>query len=100
MTGSDWEILGVIAAGLGLVAFPVAVDAYRRFRTPRSLVCPRTGGLAGVRIDAVSAAFGSAFDRLPLRVADCSLWPTNRGCGQECLGRVRAEETGQPRTAR
>jgi len=100
MTGSDWEILGVIVAGLLLVVVPVAVDAYRRFRKPRSLFCPRTEGPAGVRVDAVSAAIGSAFDRLPMKVAACSLWPENRGCRQECLARVRAEEIGEPQTAR
>lgn len=100
MTGSDWEILGVITAGLLLVVVPVAVDAYRRFRAPRSLVCPRTGGPAGVRVDALSLAIGSAFDRVPLKVASCSLWPENRGCGQECLGRVRAEELGATPAAR
>ena len=100
MTGSDWEILGIIVAGLALVVAPVTIDAYRRFRTARSLVCPKTGLLAGVRVDPLSAAFGSALDRAPSRVADCSLWPANRGCGQECLGQVRAEETGAARAAR
>lgn len=94
MNGSAWEIVGVVGAGLLLVALPVAVGAYRRFRGARSLLCPRTGGPAGVRVDALSIAIGSAFDRLPLRVAECSLWPENRGCGQECLGRVRADELG------
>jgi hypothetical protein len=100
MTGSDWEILGVIAAGLALVVVPVTVDAYRRYRTPRSLLCPKTGLLAGVRVDPLSAALGSAFDRLPSRVGDCSLWPANRGCGQECLDRVRAGENAAPDAAR
>jgi hypothetical protein len=89
MTGSDREILGVIAAGLLLVVLPVAAGTYRRFRAARSLVCPRTGGVAGVRVDAVAAAVGSAFDRRFLRVASCSLWPKNRGCGRECVAAFR-----------
>lgn len=91
MTGSDWEIVGVVAAGLGLVAVPVAYDAWRRFRTARSVVCPGTGGVAGVRIHAVAAAVGAAFDRLPLKVASCSHWPERKGCGQECVDAFRAE---------
>ena len=89
MSGSDWEILGVVSAGLVLVVLPVTVGTYRRLKAARSVVCPRTSRVAGVKVDAVAAAVGSAFDRLPLRVTSCSLWPEKRGCGQECVGAFR-----------
>jgi len=89
MSGSEWEILGVVSAGLVLVVLPVTVGTYRRLKAARSVVCPRTARVAGVKVDAVAAAVGSAFDRLPLRVTSCSLWPEKRGCGQECVGAFR-----------
>ncbi len=91
MTGADWEILGVVAAGLGIVVLPVAIGTYRRFRAARSVACPASGAIAGVRVDAFSAAIGSAFDRLPLKVASCSLWPAKKGCGEECVAAFREE---------
>jgi hypothetical protein len=86
-------IFAVVAAGLGIVVLPVVMGAYRRLRRPRSVVCPQTASIAGIRLNAIGAAAGAAFDRLPLKVASCTLWPEREGCGQDCLGEVVREES-------
>ena len=93
MQGSEWVIVAVVIAGLGIVVLPVVLGAYRKLRSPRSVVCPQTRGIAGVRLDAIGAAAGAAFDRLPLKIASCTLWPDREGCGQGCLGEIAREES-------
>ncbi|HSD50703.1 MAG TPA: hypothetical protein VLG48_04790 [Candidatus Methylomirabilis sp.] len=78
-------ILAVGALGLLYVLMPLMADTFRRFRGPRMLTCPDTGGKAEVGIDASRAALTSAFGQPTLRVKSCSLWPEKEQCRQECL---------------
>jgi hypothetical protein len=93
MRGPEWVIFAVVAAGLGIVVLPVVIGAYRRLRAPRSVVCPQTGGIAGVGLDAIRAAAGAAFDRLPLKISSCTLWPERESCGRACLSDIALEES-------
>lgn len=38
-----------------------------------------------VGVDAYEAGVAAAFGGSSLRVRECSLWPENSGCGEECL---------------
>jgi len=92
-----WVVLvAILAVGLLYVLMPVAADTFRRFRTPRRLSCPETGGTAEVGIDASHAALTSAFGRPLLRVQRCSLWPERERCRQDCLSIAQAESGGAP----
>ncbi len=78
-------ILAVVALGLLYVLMPLMADTFRRFRGPRVLTCPDTGGKAEVGIDASRAALTSAFGLPSLQVKSCSLWPEKEQCKQDCL---------------
>lgn len=82
-----WTILAaIVAIAVVYVLVPVFLHTFLRFRVPKRLPCPVTGGRADVRVDASRAAFTDALAGHPrLRVGNCSLWPAQRGCGQGCL---------------
>ncbi len=81
-----WIVLvAVLAVALLYVLMPLVADTFRRFRRPKVLTCPETGGKAEVGIDASRAALTSAFGQPFLRAKSCSLWPEKEQCKQECL---------------
>jgi hypothetical protein len=81
-----WIVLvAIVAVALLYVLAPLVADTFRRFRSPRLLSCPQTGGRAEVGIDASRAALTSAFGQPLLRVKSCSLWPEKERCKQNCL---------------
>ncbi|MBI3025439.1 MAG: hypothetical protein HYY66_07180 [Candidatus Tectomicrobia bacterium] len=90
----DWIVPGII---FSLAAFaiyypqlPFAVAVYRRFRRPRVLTCPATGGKVLVQLDAVRAARAAIFSGSPrLRVKGCARWWNGeQDCKRACLGQV------------
>ncbi len=97
----DWGLViaAVTAAGLLLVVLPVVVTTFQRFRAQRSVACPDGGRVAGIQVDPLKVALGAAFDRLPLRVRSCTLWPEKSGCRQGCLRRVEEAELRPSRPA-
>lgn len=81
-----WVVLvAILAVGLLYVLMPLTADTFRRFRRPRTLRCPETGGKVEVGIDASHAALASAFGRPLPRVQRCSLWPERERCKQDRL---------------
>ena len=78
-------VVAILAVALLYVLTPLVADTFRRFRSPRLLSCPETGGRANVGVDASRAALTSAFGRPLLRVKSCSLWPEKEQCKQDCL---------------
>ena len=78
-------LLAVVGVGFLYVLMPLAADTFRRFRSPRMLSCPETGGRAEVGIDASRAALSAAFGPPLLRVKRCSLWPERDRCNQHCI---------------
>lgn len=81
-----WIVLvAVLAVAFLYVLMPLVADTFRRFRSPRILSCPETGGAAEVGIDASRAALSSAVGQPLLRVKTCSLWPERDRCKQDCL---------------
>ena len=49
------------------------------------VLCPETGRIAIIRIDAVHAAGTSLVDDPELQVSDCTRWPERQDCRQKCL---------------
>lgn len=78
-------IAAIVALGFLYVLVPVVTHTYQRYRLKRVVECPETKGLAEVDPDAGLAAFTSAFGRPLVRVKNCSVWPRQWGCQQECL---------------
>ena len=78
-------LLGVIVLAVVCVMLPVGFAVYATWRRPRRLRCPVTERDTVLGVDACEAGVAAAFGRSSLRVRECSLWPENSGCGQECL---------------
>jgi cbb3-type cytochrome oxidase subunit 3 len=77
-------ILAVVALGLLFVVLPLALYTYYYYRPSRTVACPETGEKVRLDIDAGRAAWTTALARPSLRVRWCTLWPSRRGCAQEC----------------
>jgi hypothetical protein len=58
---------------------------FRQFRGPSQVLCPETGSIAIIRINALRAAVSGAVANPDLYVSECSLWPERQGCGQDCV---------------
>jgi nucleotide-binding universal stress UspA family protein len=87
---NPWLILSaVLALALVAVVVPVALEAFREWRRPWRLTCPRTGLLAQIRVATVHAALAEVVGRQPA-IERCSLWPPLAGCRDECLALPRA----------
>jgi hypothetical protein len=56
-----------------------------QFRRVRQVLCPETGSIAIIRINALRAAVSGAVTDPDLHVTDCSLWPQRHGCRQDCV---------------
>lgn len=83
-------VTAIVGLAVVYVLVPVFLQTFRRFRSPKRLPCPVTGGRAAVRIDASRAALADVLAGRPrLRVGNCSLWPERSGCGEGCLTGLR-----------
>jgi hypothetical protein len=61
------------------------VRSYSRYRGTRIVTCPETKTPAIVEVDALHALLTSTVALPDIRLQDCSRWPMNEQCGQECL---------------
>ena len=59
--------------------------AYSRYRGTKTVTCPETGRPAIVEVDALHASLTSTVGLPDIRLKNCSRWPVNEQCGQECL---------------
>ena len=75
----------VVALGGLYVLLPVVIHTFQLYRNKKVKICPETGGLAQVDIDARRAALTSAIGRPHLRIKNCTLWPKRKDCDQNCL---------------
>ena len=78
-------LLGVIVLTVVYVMLPVGFAVYAIWRRPRRLRCPVTERDALAGVDAYGAGVAAALGGSSVRVRECSLWPENSGCGEECL---------------
>jgi len=79
----------LLAVALG-IALRRTSAAWLRFRGQRVVVCPENQRGAGVRVDAVHAAFTAWTGSPQLRLSGCSRWPARGSCGQECVRQIEA----------
>ena len=60
------------------------VRTYRKYREARVVTCPETRDTAAIKMDFLHAATSVATGDEELRVRNCSHWPKQEGCSQEC----------------
>ena len=75
----------LVAIALVFVVLPVAIAAYRFYRAPRSVRCPRLRAKAIVTVDAQRAALAAVVGSQALSATACSLLAEVPGCRTECL---------------
>jgi hypothetical protein len=78
-------LASIFTLGLIYVVFPVATEAFMRYRKSRNLTCPEEAKTAVVSIDARDAALNAAIGNKRLHIKSCSLWPQKSHCAQGCL---------------
>ncbi len=83
-----WAVYTVIGYFLLVLFVPIAwalIPVWRRTRRPRRVTCPALSIPAQIQLDPWFAAKKRALGGNELRVRDCSQWPAERECGQDCL---------------
>ena len=88
-------ILSLAGVVLGLAVFMSTrgVRGYLRARGKRLVTCPETHCAAAVELDAAGAGLKAFRGGTYHCLQDCSRWPENKDCAQECLPQV--ESSGQ-----
>ena len=82
-------IAPIVAVGGLYVVAPVIAEAYRRFRGPKTVVCPENNKTAEIELDAAGAAVSAAFGEPVLEVTRCSRWPERHYCNHGCLQQLK-----------
>lgn len=81
-----WIVLPALAVvAIVFVLGPIGVVTFAHWRRPLRLTCPRAGSEAQIRVAATRAAVAAVLGRGTPGIERCSLWPTIRGCREECL---------------
>ncbi|HEX9185470.1 MAG TPA: hypothetical protein VGB87_00225 [Vicinamibacteria bacterium] len=85
-----------VLGGLGVLAVlgRRVARALLTYRGTRPVVCPETGEVAGIQVDAAHAALSASRGRPQLHLVLCTRWPERAGCGQECLGQIASAPEG------
>ena len=96
-----WVVLpALVVLMVVFVVFPVGAAAFTHWRRPFRLTCPRAGTEAQIKVAATRAAVVAVLGRGPSGIERCSLWPTVRGCHEECLAlpsrELRPVRRGEP----
>ena len=73
-----------IAAALWC-GFRWLVRSFSKYRGSRIVTCPETKNPTIVEVDSLHASLTSTVGLPDIRLEDCSRWPINKQCGQECL---------------
>ena len=81
-----WVVLPALAVlAVVFVVVPVGVATFTYWRRPFRLTCPRAGTEAQIKVATTRAAVAAVLGRGASGIERCSLWPTVRGCREECL---------------
>ncbi len=84
-----FDFLGLISIAAALIGFGVFLSSYWNYRRTSVVVCPETRKAEAVRVNARRAAFDAPKGGdVKFRLEQCSRWPEQRQCGQECLHQI------------
>jgi hypothetical protein len=70
------------------------VRSSSRYRGSRIVTCPETEKPAIVEVDWLHASLTSTVGLPDIRLKECSRWPINEQCGQECLMKLDVAPEG------
>ncbi len=81
-----------VLMGLGvlLVVSLRLARAFLTYRGTRVVVCPESGEMVAVEVDAGRAALSASRGRPRLHLELCTRWPEMAGCGQACLDQIES----------
>lgn len=90
MTTLIYLLVALLAAALAYFVLGRIIRAYLKFRGTRLVTCPETEATAAVQVNAAEAAWRGALSRTsaPFHLNECSRWPEQKDCGQECLREI------------
>lgn len=86
--------VAAVALALTAVLGRLWFRSYLALAGDRVITCPENGCTAGVKLDAALGATRAVLGEHTVRVRDCSRWPENAGCGQECIAQIEAAPDG------
>lgn len=79
-------ITGLILLAAVYICLPLALHVHMKYRAREALMCPETGRLTSIQIDAARAARTALFGKPKLDITDCARWPERKDCAQLCMG--------------
>jgi hypothetical protein len=85
MNTAAYLIVIVLIATASSFGIRWLVRAFSQYRGTKIVTCPDTGRPAVVEVDAPHASMTSTLGLPDIRLENCSRWPLNEQCGQECL---------------
>jgi hypothetical protein len=85
MNTSGYLIVAALVATSVYFGIKWLARAYSRYMGSRVVTCPETGWPTIVEVDALHASLTSTVGLPDIRLKECTRWPLNKQCGQECL---------------
>jgi hypothetical protein len=85
-----WFFVSYLILALAIPLGWSLVPLWRRMHEARRVECPALAGMATVQLDPWFAVKMHARGDRELRVKNCSQWPEQCACGQECLVQIGA----------
>ena len=85
MNSSGYLIVTVLVATSLYFGIRSLARVYSGYRGTRLATCPETGRPTIVEVDALHASLTSTVGLPDIRLKECTRWPLNKQCGQECL---------------
>lgn len=93
MFGASLDLTLVMLALVGIYLghrVVCGIRTYFKFRGPRLVTCPETHEPAVVEVAARCAGMQAVWDKRSLHLGECSRWPANTACRQDCLRQIEA----------
>jgi hypothetical protein len=87
-------LTGLLLAAAGILAFLILNRRFAAYRGEQLIICPETKQAASVEVDIRLAAHPEPLGGPVFRLSNCSRWPTNNDCDQECVAQIAASPDG------
>jgi hypothetical protein len=88
-----WRIYTVIGYFVLALMIPICVaslQAWRRARAARVVICPADDRAATIAFDGWYAVRMHALGNPEFRVRECTRWPARAVCGQNCMVQINS----------
>lgn len=85
MNTAAYVIIAAVVATALYFCIRRLLNSFSKFSGSRAVTCPDNGKRVFVEVDAMHATLTNALSHPDIRLQNCSRWPLNKDCGQECL---------------